>query len=39
MVMIAENWVSDVCHQNLKVMENPPAPTNELSPIVVAKGV
>ena len=39
MVMIAENWVSDVCHQNLKVMENPPAPSNKLSPIVIEKGI
>jgi hypothetical protein len=28
-----------MCHQNPKVVENPPAPSNELSPIVVAKGV
>ncbi len=28
-----------ICHQNPKLMENPPAPSKELSPIVVAKGV
>jgi hypothetical protein len=28
-----------MCHQNPKVMENPPAPSNKLSPIVVAKGI
>jgi hypothetical protein len=26
-------------HQNPNVVENPPAPSNELSPIVVAKGI
>ncbi len=28
-----------MCHQNSKVVENPPVPSNELSPIVVAKGI
>jgi hypothetical protein len=28
-----------MCHQDPNVVENPPAPSNELSPIVVAKGV
>jgi hypothetical protein len=28
-----------MCHHNPKVMENPSAPSNELSPIVVAKGI
>jgi hypothetical protein len=28
-----------MCHQNPKVKENPPAPSNKLSSIVVAKGV
>ncbi len=28
-----------MCHQNPIVMKNPPAPSNKLSPIVVAKGV
>jgi hypothetical protein len=28
----------EMCHQNPKVMENPPAPSNKMSPIVVAKG-
>jgi hypothetical protein len=28
-----------MCHQNPKVMENPPAPSNKLSLIFVAKGV
>ncbi len=28
-----------ICYQNPKLMENAPAPSKELSPIVVAKGV
>jgi hypothetical protein len=28
-----------MCYQNPKVMNNPPVPSNKLSPIVVAKGV
>jgi hypothetical protein len=28
-----------MCHQNPKVIKNPPAPSNELSLIVIAKGV
>ncbi len=28
-----------ICHQNLNLMEKPPAPSKELSPIVAAKGV
>jgi hypothetical protein len=28
-----------MCHQNPKVMENPPAPSNKLSPIVISKGI
>jgi hypothetical protein len=28
-----------MCHQNPNVVKNPPAPSNKLSPIVIAKGI
>jgi hypothetical protein len=28
-----------MCHQNPSAIEKPPAPSNELSPIVVANGI
>jgi hypothetical protein len=28
-----------MCHQNPKATVNPPAPSNKLSPIVIAKGI
>jgi hypothetical protein len=28
-----------MCHQNTKVLVNPPVPSNKLSPIVVTKGI